>query len=72
MQEQQSQLEAATVFLDSVVTQVSAVHLQSDAAYSPAKAGILRQLEALLQQVCTAVPSRHPARPHKEPKLTEN
>lgn len=54
MQEQQSQFEAAVVFLDSVVTQVTAAHLMQALAGSPAaadKAGILRELQALLQQV---------------------
>ena len=46
-QEQQSALEAAVVFLDSVVTQVSAAHLQPERAPHP---GILRELEQLLLQ----------------------
>ena len=41
-------LEAAVIFLDAVVTQVSAAHLQAGAAWSE---GILRELEALLQEV---------------------
>lgn len=48
VQEQQSALEAAVVFLDSVVTQVSAAHLHPERAPSP---GILRELEQLLAQV---------------------
>ena len=48
MQEQQSKLEAAVIFLDAVVTQVSAAHLQSGAARNE---GILRELESLLQEV---------------------
>ena len=53
MQEQQSQFEAAVVFLDSVVTQVSAAHLADPKPGSATsdKAGILRELQALLQQV---------------------
>ena len=47
-QEQQSVLEAAVIFLDAVVTQVSAAHLQAGAAWNE---GILRELEALLQEV---------------------
>lgn len=41
------------VFLDSVVTQVSAAHLADPKPGSAAadKAGILRELQALLQQV---------------------
>ena len=41
-------LEAAVIFLDAVVTQVSAAHLQAGAAWNE---GILRELEALLQEV---------------------
>ena len=58
LQEQQSQFEAAVMFLDSVVTQVSAAHLADlKPGTSPAdKAGILRELQALLQQVrCSAL-----------------
>ena len=36
------------IFLDAVVTQVSAAHLQAGAARNE---GILRELEALLQEV---------------------
>ncbi len=57
LQEQQSQFEAAVVFLDSVVTQVSAAHLSDAKAGTSAaeKSGILGELQALLQQVrCTA------------------
>lgn len=42
-------LEAAVIFLDAVVTQVSAAHLQAGAAWNE---GILRELESLLQEVC--------------------
>jgi hypothetical protein len=38
------------VFLDSVVTQVSAAHLQANSAAAPEKAGIIRELQALLQE----------------------
>ncbi len=58
LQEQQSQFEAAVVFLDSVVTQVSAAHLSEAKAGTSAadKTGILRELQALLQQVhCTSL-----------------
>ena len=48
VQEQQSELEAAVIFLDAVVTQVSAAHLQAGVARNE---GILRELEALLQEV---------------------
>ena len=48
VQEQQSELEAAVIFLDAVVTQVSAAHLQAGIARNE---GILRELEALLQEV---------------------
>ena len=48
LQEQQSKLEAAVIFLDAVVTQVSAAHLQAGAARHE---GILRELESLLQEV---------------------
>lgn len=48
VQEQQSKLEAAVIFLDAVVTQVSAAHLQAGAARNE---GILRELESLLQEV---------------------
>ena len=41
-------LEAAVIFLDAVVTQVSAAHLQAGATWSE---GILRELESLLQEV---------------------
>ncbi len=44
-------MEAAVVFLDSVVTQVSAAHLQPGRGAAPERAGILAELEALLQQV---------------------
>ena len=45
-------LEAAVIFLDAVVTQVSAAHLQPGATWN---SGILRELESLLQEVslCT-------------------
>ena len=41
-------LEAAVIFLDAVVTQVSAAHLQAGATWNE---GILRELESLLQEV---------------------
>ena len=46
--QEQSKLEAAVIFLDAVVTQVSAAHLQAGAARHE---GILRELESLLQEV---------------------
>ena len=46
--QKQSKLEAAVIFLDAVVTQVSAAHLQAGAARHE---GILRELESLLQEV---------------------
>jgi hypothetical protein len=46
--QEQSKLEAAVIFLDAVVTQVSAAHLQAGAARQE---GILRELESLLQEV---------------------
>ena len=46
--QKQSKLEAAVIFLDAVVTQVSAAHLQAAAARHE---GILRELESLLQEV---------------------
>ncbi|BDA43725.1 Exportin-5 [Coccomyxa sp. Obi] len=56
IEEQQSQFEAAVVFLDSVVTQVSAAHLSDAKAGTSAadKTGILRELQALLQQLLQA------------------
>ena len=48
MQEQHSQLEAAVLFLDSVVTAVSTIH-QLDQAVSPALDATFSATQALLQ-----------------------
>lgn len=53
--QEQSKLEAAVIFLDAVVTQVSAAHLQAGAAR---REGILRELESLLQEVKRGSSSR--------------
>jgi hypothetical protein len=56
VQEQRSQFEASAVFLDSVVTQVSAAHLQAGSPSTSQRAGILQELQALLQQASLAPP----------------
>jgi hypothetical protein len=59
--QKQSKLEAAVIFLDAVVTQVSAAHLQAGAGRHE---GVLRELESLLQEVlsgsCSNMQFREP------------